>query len=76
VINVRKDETTGDAEVVFDDETLQGNQVFIRLEDQAGLEMIARLCDFYEAKGYNPIRLLNLAQKAQLRSLWAWLFGG
>lgn len=76
MINVRKDEATGEAEVVFDDESLQGNQCFIRLEDQAGLEMIARLCDFYEAKGYNPVRLLNLAKKAQRKGLWARLFGG
>lgn len=65
MLKVVKHEETGDAEITHDDESLQGNYIGMRLEDDAGLDLMAKLVDFYEAKGYKPMMMLNAADQAQ-----------
>lgn len=65
MMQVRRHEETGDVEIVYDDETVQGNNFGMRLEDDIGLNLMAQLVDFYEAKGYKPLMMLNAADRAQ-----------
>lgn len=63
MLKVRPNEETGDAEVLYDDETLQGNYIGLILDDNQGMELLAQLVDFYEAKGARPLMMLNAAAK-------------
>lgn len=63
---VGKDSNSEDMSIHFDDETLQGQFSIIRLDDHAGLELLAQICDFYESKGYNVRRAMNTLNKPRL----------
>lgn len=76
MMQVMQDPESRNAVVLFDDETVMGNFTQIQMDDHQGLELIAKLCDFYESKGLDVVRLLNLAQKAKRRTFWQRLFGG
>lgn len=73
MIKVSPNAETGDVEILYDDETMQGNQIGLRIDDDLGMGLLADLCAFYEAKGYKPImHLLNAQaeiQKAKTPSL-------
>ncbi len=76
MINVNKDEVSDNVSIHFDDETLQGQFSIIKLDDHAGLELVSKLCGFYEAKGYNVARLLMGLPRAQTsRPWWKRFFG-
>lgn len=61
-IKVRAHQESGDVEILYDDETMQGNQIGLRIEDDLGMGLLADLCGFYEAKGYKPLMFLINAQ--------------
>lgn len=68
------DEETGEVRIKYDDETMQGNFFEIGMDDQHGLELMAQLCKFYQAKGFNAVGFLQ-GLGAKPPSLWQRLFG-
>ena len=68
MIKVSEHKETGDVEILYDDETLQGNQLGLRIDDEVGMGLLADLCNFYEAKGYKPIMHLINAKAAAERA--------
>ena len=54
MITVQANAETGDAQIHYDDETVQGHYIDMRVDDENGLGLLYDLFKFYQAKGYNP----------------------
>lgn len=63
MITVQPHAESGDAEIHYDDETIQGHYVHMRVDDDAGMGLLFDLFKFYEGKGYKPIMSLQAMAK-------------